>query len=128
MYNYKAKCVKIIDGDTLDLEIDLGFNITIKERIRLARVNTPEIRGSEKEQGLVAKDFVDGKINQLFTIEDDSKDQLFLTSKTLHVNTSKGKGKYGRWIAEVVYEEDGNMYNLSDVLIKEGLAQEGKND
>jgi len=117
MYNYKARCIKVIDGDTFDLEIDLGFNIKITERVRLARVDTPEIRGEERPEGLKAKQFV----NDALYIKTP---WLTAHSKDLYIDTTKGKGKYGRWIAEVMYEEDGNMYNLSDVLLKEGLAKE----
>lgn len=116
MYNYKARCVKVVDGDTLDLEIDLGFNVKIKERVRLARVDTPEVRGKEREDGLEAARFVSKKV---FT------HTPWLTSydNDLYIQTEK-KGKYGRWIAEISYQEDDVFYNLSDVLLKEGLAVE----
>ena len=44
MYNYNATCVRVIDGDTIDADIDLGFSVKIKKRIRLAGINAPESR------------------------------------------------------------------------------------
>ncbi len=48
MYNYNAKITNVVDGDTFDFEIDLGFGITYKNRLRLYGVDTPEVRGSER--------------------------------------------------------------------------------
>ena len=48
MYHYKAKAERVIDGDTLDVNIDLGFKITTVQRIRLARINTPETYNVKK--------------------------------------------------------------------------------
>ncbi len=45
MYEYKAKIIEVYDGDTFTFEVDLGFSITVKEKIRLAGINTPEVRG-----------------------------------------------------------------------------------
>ena len=59
MYNYNAKCTRVVDGDTIDATIDLGFGVNIKKRIRLAGINAPESRTRnkvEKKLGLAAKD------------------------------------------------------------------------
>ena len=61
MYIYNAKCLRVVDGDTLDATIDLGFDTWKKIRIRLVGINTPESRTrdlEEKARGLAAKDFV----------------------------------------------------------------------
>ena len=62
MYEYAVKkIVYVVDGDTVDIEIDLGFNLTKKERVRLAGIDTPESRTrdlAEKELGLRAKDYL----------------------------------------------------------------------
>ena len=61
LYQYRAKVVHIVDGDTIDVQLDLGFDITYKARIRFQGVNTPESRTrdlEEKALGLAAKDFV----------------------------------------------------------------------
>lgn len=57
MYEYKAVITNVIDGDTFDMDIDLGFNIHIHERVRLLDIDTPEKFGKEKELGLLVKDY-----------------------------------------------------------------------
>ena len=61
MYNYKISPLKVIDGDTIDAEIDLGFDIKVKKRIRFMGINAPESRTKdleEKAKGIAAKDRV----------------------------------------------------------------------
>ena len=62
MYEYRCKIVKIIDGDTVDVDIDLGFGVWLhKERVRLYGIDTPESRTSDKEEkvyGLIAKEWI----------------------------------------------------------------------
>ncbi len=59
LYLYRARPVHIIDGDTIDVLIDFGFQLHQKVRLRLLGINTPEIRGSEREAGLRSKQFVE---------------------------------------------------------------------
>ena len=79
MFEYQCKIVKIIDGDTVDVDIDLGFGVWLKkQRIRLYGIDTPESRTrdlEEKKYGLVAKEFVEahlpvGSIRTLTTVQD----------------------------------------------------------
>lgn len=58
-YKYAATLLRVVDGDTIDLDVDLGFNIHQKMRIRLMDIDTPEIRGEEKVKGLKVKDLVE---------------------------------------------------------------------
>lgn len=108
MYTYNAEVVKVVDGDTLDLNVDLGFTVFTKIRIRLARIDAYEVRlykgttEEEKAKGIEAREFVE---------------QLAENAKSVVVNTT-GRGKYGRWIAELII--DGK--NLSDVLLAKGYA------
>ena len=84
MYNYNATCVKVVDGDTIDADIDLGFGVKIKKRIRLAGINAPESRTRnlvEKKLGLAAKD-------RLIEMLDGAANCFELESTEL--------GKYGR--------------------------------
>lgn len=64
MYSYRCKVVKVIDGDTVDIDLDLGFGIWLKdERVRLYGIDTPESRTRDKEEkvyGLAAKEFLKG--------------------------------------------------------------------
>ena len=97
MYEYKCNLVKVVDGDTIDVDIDLGFGVWMKnQRIRMYGIDTPESRTSddvEKVYGNAAKDFL---IN--WTKSGD------LTLKTF----KDGKGKYGRILGEIWYAGDHN--------------------
>ena len=86
MYQYKAKLIRVIDGDTVDLEVDLGFRIKLNARIRLEGINTPEITGVDKEKGLEVKKFVE----ELFSAE--SGVCTLMSFKT---------EKYGRWLGRI---------------------------
>ena len=116
MYTYKIELVRVIDGDTIDAYIDLGFNIKVKKRIRFMGINTPESRTrdlEEKAKGLAAKDRLKAILEGANTI------QL----------VSHGVGKYGRVLGELhVDVVDGKehltMVNVNELLIKEGHAVE----
>ena len=109
MYEYKATYIKNYDGDTITFKIDLGFHVSITENIRVARIDTPELRGDEREKGLEVKRFV--------------YEEMEYADKII-IRTNKDKtGKYGRYIAEVIYYKDNIEINLSDLLLKEGMAE-----
>lgn len=59
MYTYAAEVIHVVDGDTVDVTIDLGFFVTTTQRVRLAGINTPEIRGGTKTAGLVSKSYTE---------------------------------------------------------------------
>lgn len=106
MYEYRARFLYNYDGDTIDFQIDLGFDVLINIRVRLARVDTPELRGNERELGLIVKENVRKKM---------------MNAEEIVIKTYKDrKGKYGRYIGEVIYDD----INLSDYLLAEGLATE----
>ena len=109
MYTYTVKEIpKIYDGDTITVIIDLGFSITTKQIVRLYGIDTPEIRGESRAQGLVSRDYLR---ERLFTALDEKK--------TIIIKTHKDKkGKYGRWIGEVFV--DG--VDINKELVTEGLA------
>jgi micrococcal nuclease len=111
MYEYRAKVINVVDGDTIDLDIDLGFDMHIvggdNGRIRLFGVNTPEKSGATKEAGIKATDFVKAAV----------------LDKYVTVQTVKDKSeKYGRILGTVLY--DSAMKNLSKELIAAGLGVE----
>ena len=116
MYTYKIKLDRVIDGDTVDAYIDLGFDIHVKKRIRFMGINTPESRTrdlEEKAKGLAAKD-------RLKTILEGTK--------TIQL-CSHGVGKYGRCLGELHVDFlDGKecltLVNVNELLIKEGHAVE----
>lgn len=107
MYEYKIKEVtKVVDGDTIDVVIDLGFSIFIKSRIRLAGVNAPETRtldANEKSKGLNAKEWL--------TKELESQDIVIKTVK---------EEKYGRMLG-YLYTKNHSL-TINERMILEGLA------
>jgi len=107
MYEYKIKeVIKVVDGDTVDVVIDLGFHTSVKKRIRLYGINTPETRTRDKEEkkkGLAAKARL---------IEMCEGHSLILKSH--------GIGKYGRVLGEIIADD----LNLNRKLVAEGHAVE----
>ena len=107
MYEYKCKLVRVVDGDTIDVDVDLGFGVWMqKQRIRMYGIDTPESRTSddvEKVYGNAAKDFL----------------VKWTNSGNLTLKTFKdGKGKYGRILGEIWYgDETGNDHNINQLLI-----------
>lgn len=114
-YFYKANVVRVIDGDTIVCNIDLGFNTWINnEHVRLLGINTPETRTRdpiEKKAGLEAKAFVDNLLS-------------FHNNKVILETVFDATGKFGRTLA-IVYIVDvdgGALINLNDRLLDEGYA------
>lgn len=108
MYTYKAIVQRIVDGDTIIVDIDLGFGVWLREQpVRLSKINAPEIRGATREAGLVAKDFL----------------SKLILNKWVQVRTEKGDDKYGRWLATVLVEEDKNLIDINHKMVAEGYAK-----
>ena len=103
-YIYKATVTKVVDGDTVDLLVDCGFNIIRKERIRFYGVDAWETRGEERERGLKAKEFV---LN------------LIPPGTEVVVRTGKEQGKFGRYLGEIFF----GGRSLNDMLLEEGHAE-----
>ena len=106
MYTYKAKLDRVVDGDTIDAHINLGFDITIHKRIRLAGIDTPESRTrdlEEKARGLASKD----RLAELL-----EGGEFILESKEV--------GKYGRVLGTLHVED----LNVNETLVQEGFAVE----
>lgn len=110
LYYYRAEVQSVYDGDTCTMNIDLGLGTWLhSEKIRLARINTPELREEERPKGLLARDFLRDKI--------DGKKILISTLKDK-------KGKYGRYIAEIWRQKtDGSYINVNDELVDAGHAK-----
>ena len=106
LYWYRARLVRIIDGDSIEVIIDMGLGIHKEEDIRLARIDAYEIRGEEKIKGHKAKDFVEDYLHGVATV----------------LLTIYKRDKYGRLIAEVLVPKAGDHSNLSDALLESGHA------
>ena len=109
LYNYRAVVTGVYDGDSFTIDIDLGFNNWMKnQKVRLLGINTPEIRGEERPDGLVARD----RLREL------------ILDKEIIITSYKDKsGKYGRWLATVFLKQDGMFENINTLLLAEGLAE-----
>ena len=108
---YSAKLVRVVDGDTADAMIDLGFNVWVKNRIRFMGVDAWESRTrnlEEKEKGLAAKAYV--------------KDLLENSDEGKFLLKSHGVGKYGRVLGELFVK--GNDTSVNELLKENGHASE----
>lgn len=117
MYEYKGKIIRVVDGDTADISIELGFGITKMERFRLIAANhkyfdTPETwrpkTNSEREHGEEAK-------NRAIEL---------LENKIVTLHSIK-KGKY-RFLAEIKIDIDDNIIDYGDTMISEGFQKKDK--
>jgi micrococcal nuclease len=119
MYEYKAKLIKVVDGDTVDAMIDCGFSVFRKERIRLRGINAPESRTRDKEEkklGLAAK----ARLKEL--IKEGKNEFMVKTS-------IDKKGKYGRLLGELFLilksnnaTKKANIKSYNQTLVDEGHA------
>ena len=108
MYEYRCKVRRVVDGDTVDIDIDLGFGVWLhKERVRIYGIDTPESRTRDKEEkkyGLMAKEFV----------------KQFVKGGSIMLTTQKydAKGKFGRILGDIIVDNK----SLSDTMIQEHHA------
>lgn len=112
MYEYSATIRRWVDGDTVDLDIDLGFGILYaNQRVRLFGIDAFETRTRdlhEKQKGLAAKDFVERMA--------PNGSKVILRSK------KDGKGKFGRILGEIIIDTPDGQQNLNTLLTFEGHA------
>jgi len=111
MFDYKCKLSRVVDGDTIDVNIDLGFSVWHKARVRMLGIDTPESRTrnlEEKAMGLAAK----ARLKEL------------LKGCQVELECSKEKGKFGRVLATVwTTDKVGKRINVNDQLCVEGHAR-----
>ena len=110
LYNYRASVVGVYDGDSVTLDIDLGLGIWSKgQKCRLMGIDTPEIRGEERIEGLKSKQ----RLCEL------------ILGKQVAVETARDKtGKYGRWLVTIWNLDDElGWVNINELLLSEGYAK-----
>jgi micrococcal nuclease len=109
LYTYKVANCRVVDGDTLEVTLDLGFSTFRKEKLRLARVNAPELKTAN---GLASKAYLSDLLND----------------KVITIQTKKdAKDRYGRYIAEVwvietLSPDASKILNVNDKLLTSGMA------
>ena len=111
MYEYKCKMVRVVDGDTVDVDIDLGFGVWLrKQRIRLYGIDTPESRTRDKVEkvyGLAAKDFL----------------SKMLSTGEMSIKTHKdAKGKFGRILGELFMKTSIGELSVNQSLVENSHA------
>ncbi len=114
MYEYKVEIDRVIDGDTVDVVIDLGFEIFINERVRLAGIDAPETRTRdwiEKQKGIATKNWLQDRLNDAY--ESD-------TPIILRTTKYNPRGKFGRCIGTLYIEGT----NINEEMLYKGLAEE----
>ncbi len=106
MYEYNCEVTRVVDGDTVDVIIDLGFDISYSSRVRLYGIDTPESRTRDKDEkarGLISKDFL----------------KTWLEKGQVVIRTKKDKkGKFGRILGEMIVEDT----NINELMIQEHHA------
>ena len=107
-YHYSCKVVDIHDGDTIKVDIDLGFGVVLKNQtFRFFGINAPEIHGETKTAGLKTTAYV----------------QQVLTDKDIIIESIKDeKEKFGRWLGRIFYFDGTDWKNLNQELIDKELA------
>lgn len=114
LYYYVAQVTAVYDGDTITVDLDLGLGLwRHAQTIRLWRVNTPEVKGPEKERGFQVRDFVRNLI----------LDKPILLRTILDLRGQDRTEKFGRLLGEVLLEgETGELINLNDLLLAQGMG------
>ncbi|MEW8508937.1 MAG: thermonuclease family protein [Candidatus Thiodiazotropha sp.] len=104
-YTYRAIVTGVYDGDTVTVDIDLGLSTWVHgEKLRLHRIDAPEVRGADRPAGLESRDWLREKV----------------LGKTVIIQTVKDrKGKYGRYLAEIWL----NRQNVNDLIVAAGHAE-----
>jgi len=104
MYNYKATIIDVYDGDTVTAQVDLGFLHFQIMKLRLYGIDTPELRGKERKQGIVVRDIV----------------REMILDKEVEIHSYKDKqGKFGRYLATILIGD----INLNQWLVDNGHAE-----
>jgi len=109
LFQYKAFVTAVYDGDTCTVDIDLGLHLWVRnEKIRLCRINAPELRGKERAAGILSRDFLR---------------ELILNKEIILHTVKDAREKYGRYLGEIwIVTAKGKTINVNDELVKNGFA------
>lgn len=110
LYFYRGKVVYVYDGDTITVDIDLGLKVLVHgEKIRLNKINTPEIRGEERPDGLKSHDYL----------------RNLIMNKSIFIETIKDRqGKYGRYLGEIYLpDENEKLINENNLFVEKGVVE-----
>lgn len=110
MYEYEAHLVRVIDGDTVELRVDVGFHTYVQKKFRVLGVDTPELRGGTEETKAKAREARDYVIKKL------------VNAVGLVVRTQK-PDSFGRWLADIEIQMETYKESLAEALIDAGLGE-----
>ena len=115
MYEYRVKILKVVDGDTVDVDIDLGFGVTLTdERVRIMGIDTPESRTRDKVEkvfGIAAKNALKSMLGETSIL----KTQINRDGEDM-------KGKFGRILGDFIIDRNGDSISVVQALIEDGHA------
>jgi len=107
-YTYKALTTDVYDGDTVTVEIDLGFKINFTEKIRLLGINAPEMKGTDKAKGTKSRDAL----------------RKMILKKEIIIKTEKDKKeKYGRYLGTIFIEKNSKWICVNEWMVKNKFAE-----
>jgi len=110
MYEYKARLIRVIDGDTIDADIDLGFGVWVRQRVKLYGINTPDSKSKDPEvrdKGIASRN----KLIEILPRE-------FVVQTILNK-----RGKFGRVLGNLfVQVDEHHKQNINDTMVEEGVA------
>jgi len=122
LYQYKGTIRRVIDGDTLEVDVALGFYITKTIRVRLRGINAPEPRGETREAGIVSASALVARIRQVAGLSHPNADEeLARIGAPCTLQSFRGKS-FDRWVAEVTV--DGSLKTLGEWMVENGFAED----
>lgn len=116
MYEYDATVTRVVDGDTLDLTIDLGLDVLHNHRVRLYGIDTPEIFGVPKDSGEYARG------SEASDYVRSNCEGRRVRIKTIKLKRGSKRGKYGRYLVIVFFKTGETWHNLNQQLVELGMA------
>lgn len=115
MYEYRVKIIKVIDGDTVDVDIDLGFGVTLTdERVRIMGIDTPESRTRDKVEKVFGKAAKQALLDML------GKTSILKTQ--INRDGEDMKGKFGRILGDFIVDRNGEECSVVKALVEDGHA------
>ena len=115
MYEYRVKIIKVVDGDTVDVDIDLGFGITLTdERVRIMGIDTPESRTRDKVEKVFGKAAKQALLDML------GKTSILKTQ--INRDGEDMKGKFGRILGDFIVDRNGEECSVVKALVEDGHA------
>jgi micrococcal nuclease len=110
MYDYNATMVRVVDGDTVELDVDLGFYVTHRMRCRIYGIDAPEVRGKEREEGLASKTYLE---------------RLCPPGEACIIHSFKGRS-FNRWVAQIklpdIRDTNDEAIDIGEQMVLNGHA------